>query len=40
MSPLSKKIDAIIEEKSLLKHPFYQMWSDGKLSMSSLAGYS
>jgi pyrroloquinoline-quinone synthase len=40
MSSLSKKIDAIIEEKSLLKHPFYQMWSDGKLSMSSLAGYS
>ncbi|CAE6486566.1 TenA family transcriptional regulator [Candidatus Nitrosotenuis uzonensis] len=40
MNSLSKKIDAIIEEKSLLKHPFYQMWSEGKLSQDSLAGYS
>ncbi len=30
----------MIEERSLLKHPFYQMWSDGKLSQESLAGYS
>jgi pyrroloquinoline-quinone synthase len=37
---LIKRIDEIIEEKSLLKHPFYQMWSDGKLSLDSLAGYS
>ncbi|EIJ65543.1 TENA/THI-4 family protein [Candidatus Nitrosopumilus salaria BD31] len=35
-----KKIDQMIEERSLLKHPFYQMWSDGKLSKESLAGYS
>ena len=35
-----KKIDDIIEEKSLLKHEFYQMWSDGKLTQESLAGYS
>lgn len=40
MNSLSKRIDNIIEEKSLLKHPFYQMWSDGKLSIGSLAGYS
>lgn len=40
MNSLAKKIDSIIEEKSLLKHPFYQMWSDGKLSMPMLAGYS
>jgi pyrroloquinoline-quinone synthase len=40
MNSLSKKIDNIIEQKSLLKHPFYQMWSDGKLSIDSLAGYS
>lgn len=40
MSYLIKKIDEIIEEHSLLKHPFYQMWSDGKLSKESLAGYS
>ena len=37
---LIKRIDEMIEERSLLKHPFYQMWSDGKLSKESLAGYS
>ena len=37
---LIKRIDEMIEERSLLKHPFYQMWSDGKLSVESLAGYS
>ena len=37
---LVKKIDEIIEERSLLKHPFYQSWSDGKLTKESLAGYS
>jgi len=35
-----KKIDDMIEERSLLKHPFYQSWSDGKLTQESLAGYS
>ena len=35
-----KRIDAMIEERSLLKHPFYLMWSDGKLAQESLAGYS
>ena len=37
---LIKRIDEMIEERSLLKHPFYEMWSDGKLSVESLAGYS
>jgi pyrroloquinoline-quinone synthase len=37
---LVKKIDEMIEERSLLKHPFYQSWSDGKLTRESLAGYS
>ena len=40
MGSLIKRIDQIIEEKSLLKHPFYEMWSDGKLELSSLKGYS
>ena len=35
-----KQIDEMIEERSLLKHPFYQMWSDGKLTQESLADYS
>ena len=37
---LIKQIDQMIEERSLLKHPFYEMWSDGKLTVESLAGYS
>ena len=37
---LIQRIDEIIEARSLLKHPFYQMWSDGKLTQESLAGYS
>ena len=40
MSHLIQEIDRIIEERSLLKHPFYQAWSDGKLTRESLAGYS
>jgi len=40
MSYLIQKIDRIIEERSLLKHPFYQTWSDGKLTPEALAGYS
>ncbi|MEK0348612.1 MAG: iron-containing redox enzyme family protein [Nitrosopumilus sp.] len=35
-----KRIDELIDNRSLLKHPFYQMWSDGKLTQDSLAGYS
>ncbi len=40
MNLLIRDIDEMIEERSLLKHPFYQMWSDGELSHESLAGYS
>ncbi len=40
MNALIRKIDEMIEERSLLKHPFYEMWSDGKLTQESLAGYS
>ena len=40
MNHLIQEIDRIIEERSLLKHPFYQAWSDGKLTRESLAGYS
>ena len=40
MVSLIKRIDQIIEDKSLLKHSFYQMWSDGKLELDSLKGYS
>jgi pyrroloquinoline-quinone synthase len=40
MSSLIQRIDKMIEEQSLLKHKFYVMWSEGKLSMQSLNGYS
>ena len=40
MSTLIQKIDRIIEERSLLNHPFYQTWSDGELTREALAGYS
>ena len=40
MNSLIQKIDRIIEERSLLNHPFYQAWSDGKLTHEALAGYS
>lgn len=34
------EIDAVIEEKSLLKHPFYQAWTRGELSREDLAHYA
>ena len=40
MNYLIQKIDWMIDERSLLKHPFYQTWSDGKLTPEALAGYS
>ena len=40
MNSLIHEIDRIIEERSLLNHPFYQTWSDGKLTHEALAGYS
>ena len=39
MNSLIQKIDRIIEERSLLNHPFYQTWYDGKLTHEALAGY-
>lgn len=39
-SGLIKKLDQIIAEKNLLKHPFYQMWSEGKLSLEALRNYA
>jgi pyrroloquinoline-quinone synthase len=35
-----QQIDSEIEKRSLLKHPFYQMWSEGKLTIDHLKGYS
>ncbi|MGI0091277.1 MAG: TenA family transcriptional regulator [Nitrososphaerales archaeon] len=35
-----ERIDSEIERYSLLKHPFYKAWSEGKLSLDQLRGYS
>jgi len=40
MQTLSQKIDVLIEQYSLLKHPFYQSWSAGTLTKDMLAGYT
>jgi pyrroloquinoline-quinone synthase len=40
MNSLVHQIDEEIEQRSLLKHPFYEMWSKGKLTRDHLSGYS
>jgi pyrroloquinoline-quinone synthase len=36
----TETLDAIIEERGLLKHPFYQAWTAGTLSLDSLREYA
>jgi len=40
MDNIVQRIDSEIEKHSLLKHSFYQMWSEGKLTVDHLKGYS
>lgn len=40
MTDVVERIDNEIEKQSLLKHPFYRMWSEGKLTATHLQGYS
>ncbi len=40
MASLVELIDKEVEKRSLLKHPFYEMWSKGELSLQDLSGYS
>ncbi len=35
-----ERIDKEIESRSVLKHPFYQAWSNGQLSIDALRGYA
>jgi pyrroloquinoline-quinone synthase len=39
-SELLDRLDAVIAEKNLLKHPFYQDWQAGKLSRQALQLYA
>ena len=34
------KIDDVVSEQHLLKHPFYTAWTEGRLSLNALRGYS
>jgi pyrroloquinoline-quinone synthase len=40
MNDIVQRIDSEIQKYSLLKHPFYEMWSEGKLTIDHLQGYS
>jgi pyrroloquinoline-quinone synthase len=40
VSQVVSSLDNDIQDKSLLKHRFYQMWSAGSLSIENLGGYS
>ena len=40
MQDIIQRLDSEIEKRSLLKHSFYQMWSEGKLRIDHLQGYS
>jgi pyrroloquinoline-quinone synthase len=33
-------LDALVAEKHLLKHPFYKLWSEGKLSRQNIREYA
>lgn len=40
MDNVVQRIDLEIEKRSLLKHSFYKMWSEGALTIDHLQGYS
>jgi pyrroloquinoline-quinone synthase len=40
MNTLWSDIEAVLEQKSLLKHPFYQAWTAGTLTRGDLAHYA
>src|SRR5215510_9735214 len=33
-------LDSLVAEKHLLKHPFYQLWSQGRLTLENLREYA
>jgi pyrroloquinoline-quinone synthase len=37
---IANEIDRMIEERSLLKHPFYQAWQKGELTLDTLRTYA
>lgn len=39
-SPLASRIQALLDEKSMLKHPFYRAWTEGTLPRERLQEYA
>lgn len=37
---IANEVDRMIEERSLLKHPFYQAWQKGELTLDTLRTYA
>src|SRR5437764_10360174 len=37
---VSVAIDAKVEQRAMLKHPFYQAWTEGRLSLETLRAYA
>lgn len=35
-----READSVVQRMSLLKHPFYRLWSEGGLTLDDLRGYS
>ena len=40
MSSTSSMIDSKVAERAMLKHPFYQAWTEGRLSLDDLRAYA
>lgn len=36
----TRRIDRFVEERHLLKHPFYLAWTEGRLTLDALRGYA
>ena len=40
MSSTSSHIDSKVAERAMLKHPFYQAWTEGRLPLDTLRAYA
>ena len=40
MSSTSSLIDSKVAERAMLSHPFYQAWTEGRLSLDTLRAYA
>jgi pyrroloquinoline-quinone synthase len=37
---VSSRIDSVVGERAMLKHPFYQAWTEGRLPLETLRAYA